>query len=93
MNILVYGIGGVGGYFGAKLATTEHHITFIARGAHMEAIIRNGISVNSILGDFHSHPNLVTDDLNEIQAPDLVIFGVKSWQLADAAKFKTVCKT
>ncbi|APU67117.1 ketopantoate reductase family protein [Christiangramia flava] len=86
MNILVYGIGGVGGYFGAKLATTEHHITFIARGAHMEAIIRNGISVNSILGDFHSHPNLVTDDLNEIQAPDLVIFGVKSWQLADAAK-------
>ncbi|AVR47079.1 2-dehydropantoate 2-reductase [Christiangramia fulva] len=86
MNILIYGIGGVGGYFGAKLAITKHHITFIARGAHLEAIKKNGITVKSILGDFHSRPGLATDDLKKIPAPDLVIFGVKSWQLAEAAK-------
>lgn len=86
MNILIYGIGGVGGFFGAKLANTKHHVTFLARGAHLEAIRKNGIRVNSIQGDFHSRPSLATDDLKKIPHPDLVIFGVKSWQLKDAAK-------
>lgn len=86
MNILINGIGGVGGFFGAKLATTGHHVSFLARGPHLKALRQNGIMVKSIEGDFHAHANLVTDDLKEVPVPDLVIFGVKSWQLAAAAE-------
>lgn len=86
MNILIYGIGGVGGFFGAKLATTRHHTTFIARGTHKEEIHQKGIKVKSIEGNFQIKPNLVTDNLEEIPVPDLVIFGVKSWQLPEVAK-------
>lgn len=86
MNILIYGIGGIGGYFGGKLALTDHHITFIARGKQLQAIQENGLQVKSFLGDFHCTPNLVTDDLKQAPTPDLVIMGVKSWQLSDAAQ-------
>ncbi len=86
MNVLIYGIGGVGGFFGAKLATTKNHISFIARGNHLEAIRQNGITVKSIQGNLHAIPKIVTDDLTQIPTPDLVIFGVKSWQLPEAAQ-------
>lgn len=86
MKILIYGIGGVGGFFGGKLAQTEHQLTMIARGAHLKAIQENGLTVKSVTGDFTATPWLATDDLSHIEAPDLVIFGVKSWQLHDAAK-------
>lgn len=85
MNILIFGIGGVGGFFGGKLAQTDHYVTFIARGKHLEAIRRNGLKVKSNSGDFTAFPDLATDNLEEIAPPDLVIFGVKSWQLAEAA--------
>lgn len=85
MKILIYGIGGVGGYFGGKLAQTEHQVTMIARGAHLKAIQENGLSVQSVTGDFTTNPHLATDDLSQIEIPDLVIFGVKSWQLQEAA--------
>lgn len=86
MNILIYGIGGIGGYFGGKLALTDHHITFIARGKQLKAIQKNGLKVKSILGDFSCRPNLVTDDIEKAPTPDLVIMGVKSWQLSAAAQ-------
>ncbi|MEH6407368.1 MAG: 2-dehydropantoate 2-reductase, partial [Leeuwenhoekiella sp.] len=86
MNILIYGIGGVGGYFGGKLAKTNHNVTFIARGAHLEAIKRNGLEVKSVNGNFTAIPDLATDDLTEITTPDLVILGVKSWQVSASAK-------
>ncbi|QLE02499.1 2-dehydropantoate 2-reductase [Galbibacter sp. BG1] len=86
MNILIYGIGGVGGYFGAKLATTDHHVSFVARGEHLKAIQKQGITVKSFQGDFNVKPDLATEDLREIPTPDLVIFGVKSWQLPKAAE-------
>ena len=86
MNILIYGIGGVGGYFGGKLAQTGHNVTFIARGAHLEAIKKNGLTVKSVNGDFTAKPDLATDNLNEIPKPDLVILGVKSWQVSASAK-------
>lgn len=85
MNILIYGIGGIGGYFGGKLALTDHHITFIARGKQLKAIQENGLKVKSFLGDFHCTPSLVTDDPKQAPSPDLVIMGVKSWQLTTAA--------
>lgn len=84
MNILIYGTGGVGGFFGGKFALTEHKVTMIARDAHLRAIQENGLKVKSLTGDFIARPFLATDDLAKIEIPDLVIFGVKSWQLQKA---------
>ena len=86
MNILIYGIGGVGGFFGAKLTNTENHITFFARGKHLKAIQENGLQIKSFQVDFTAVPDLATDDLKKIEKPDLVILGVKSWQITDTAK-------
>ncbi len=84
MKILIYGTGGVGGYFGGKLAQAGFEVTMIARGAHLKAIQENGITVKSVTGDFTVKPHLATDNLSDIEIPDLVIFGVKSWQLEQA---------
>jgi len=84
MNIVVFGAGGVGGYFGGKLAQAGNHVTFIARGKHLQAIKNNGLQVKSVNGDFIVRPK-VTDDVSTVKNPDLVILGVKSWQLEDVA--------
>ncbi|MCF8716131.1 2-dehydropantoate 2-reductase [Joostella atrarenae] len=85
MNILIYGIGGVGGYFGGKLAATDHHISFYGRGSHLKAIQENGLQVKSFEGDFKVYPDIATNSLEDIPTPDLVLLGVKSWQLEEAA--------
>ena len=85
MNIVVFGAGGVGGYFGGKLAQAGYDVTFIARGRHLQAIKNNGLQVKSINGDFVVRPK-VTDDVSTITNPDLVILGVKSWQVDEVAK-------
>ena len=51
MKIAIIGAGGVGGYFGARLAAAGEDVTFIARGAHLEAMRKNGLRVLSALGD------------------------------------------
>ena len=86
MNILIFGIGGVGGYFGGKLAQAGFDVTMIARGKHLEAIKENGLEVESINGNFKVKPKLATDNLAEVPTPDLVILGVKSWQIQEVAK-------
>lgn len=85
MNIVVYGIGGVGGFFGGKLAKAGHNVTFIVRGKHLEAIRKNGLTVKSIDGDFHATPTLATDDISGLPKADLVFLAVKSWQVTEAA--------
>jgi len=85
MNIVVIGAGGVGGYFGGRIAEAGFDVTFIARGKHLEAIKNNGLQVKSIDGDFVVHPK-VTSDINDIENPDLIVLGVKSWQIVDVAK-------
>lgn len=84
MKIIVYGAGGVGGYFGGKLAQVGNDVTFIARGKHLEAILKNGLQVKSINGDFTVYPK-VTDDILTISNSDLIILGVKSWQIPSIA--------
>ncbi len=86
MKIVIFGVGGVGGFFGGKLAAAGFEVIMIARGAHLEAIKKKGLTVRSIAGDFTCTPYLATDDVSKIKNPDLVIFGVKSWQLQEAAK-------
>lgn len=90
MNIVVIGAGGVGGYFGGKLAQAGFNVTFVVRGKTLEAIKTNGLQVKSITGDFVVHPK-VTDTISEIKSPDVIILGVKSWQVdAIAIQLKPV---
>ncbi|MEE4607901.1 MAG: 2-dehydropantoate 2-reductase, partial [Desulfobacteraceae bacterium] len=86
MRIAVFGTGGVGGYFGGRLAQAGHHVTFIARGAHFEAIRRDGLRVESIAGDFHVAPANATEDPAAVGAVDLVLVGVKAPQVPAAAR-------
>lgn len=86
MRIAVMGTGGVGGYFGGRLAAAGHDVTFIARGPHLEAIRADGLMVESVNGDFVVFPAQATDDLSTVGPVELVIFAVKSWQLDEAAE-------
>jgi len=85
MKIAIFGTGGVGGYFGARLAQGGADVTFIARGEHLHAIQTSGLRVDSVNGDFAINPAKATDDVSEIGPVDLVIVGVKAWQVPGAA--------
>lgn len=86
MKAAVVGTGGVGGYFGGLLARAEHEVTFIARGAHLEAIKRNGLRVESQLdGDF-TVPGNATNDTAEAGPQDLVLFTVKMYHNSEAVR-------
>ena len=86
MRIAVFGTGGVGGYFGGRLAQAGEEVVFVARGAHLAAIQANGLAVKSIAGDFTVSPAEVTDDPGKIGRVDAVLVGVKAWQVPDAAR-------
>jgi 2-dehydropantoate 2-reductase len=86
MNIVIYGTGGVGGYFGARLAQAGNTITFIARGKHLEAIQKNGLQLKSPKGDYLVFPANATANIAEVTDIDLILVCVKSWQLEAAAK-------
>ncbi|HOD36586.1 MAG TPA: 2-dehydropantoate 2-reductase [Syntrophales bacterium] len=91
MRIGIVGIGGVGGYFGGKLAlkygpSREHEIIFIARGDHLKAIREKGLKLITVDGEYLAKPTLATDNPAEIGKLDLVFFCVKSYGLENAAK-------
>ncbi|WP_395055393.1 ketopantoate reductase family protein [Polaromonas sp.] len=86
MKIAVMGAGGVGGYFGAKLAQSGCDVTFIARGKHLAAIQANGLKITSAAGDLHIQGAKATADPREVGPVDLVLFGVKLWDTASAAE-------
>lgn len=88
MRIAVYGSGGVGGYFGGRLAEAGQDVTFIARGEHLAAIRREGLQVASVEGDFAIPAAAVqaTDNPAQVGPVDVVVLGVKAWQVADAAE-------
>jgi 2-dehydropantoate 2-reductase len=85
VRFAILGVGGVGGYFGARLAEAGHDVTFIARGAHLAAIERSGLHVHSLAGDVVVNPAVATDDPASVGAVDCVILGVKAWQVSEAA--------
>lgn len=86
MKIVVIGAGGVGGYFGGRLALSGNDVTFIARGKHLEAIQTNGLLVKSILGEFTIKPAKVTNDYSVVNTADLVLIATKAWQVKDVAR-------
>jgi 2-dehydropantoate 2-reductase len=85
MRIAVMAAGAVGGYFGARMAAAGHDVTFIARGAHLDAIRRNGLAIESTLGNLHLRDAKATDDPHEVGPVDIVLFAVKLWDTEQAA--------
>jgi 2-dehydropantoate 2-reductase len=83
MKIAIIGSGGVGGYFGACIARAGFDVTFLARGAHLQAMWTNGLQVKSIKGDFTVRDIRITDKIGEIVSPDLVLVCVKAWQIRE----------
>ena len=79
MKIVIMAAGAVGGYFGARLAANGEEVHFIARGAHLEAIQKSGLRLESLLGDVHIKNTRVSDEPAAIGAADVVLFAVKLW--------------
>ncbi|HET7599062.1 MAG TPA: 2-dehydropantoate 2-reductase [Gemmatimonadales bacterium] len=86
MRIAVVGAGGVGAYFGARLAQAGEEVAFVARGAQLDALRTRGLRVESVVGDALLGPQLATDDPAEIGPVDAVLIAVKAWQVAEAAR-------
>ncbi len=86
MRIAIMGSGGIGGYFGALLARAGEDVAFIARGAHLDSIRDNGLTVKtSYAGDFTIEAK-ATDNPAEIGPVDLVLFCVKTYDTTAAAE-------
>ncbi len=85
MRIAIFGSGGVGGYFGGRLALAGQDVTFIARGEHLRALRSTGLRVDSIKGDFTVSPVLASNDPAQVRNVDVIILGVKAWQIGEAA--------
>src|SRR5690554_3448032 len=83
MKITIIGAGGVGGYFGGKLAKAGYDVTFVVRGAHLQAMTNSGLTVKSILGDFLIPQPKVTDKITNLDQPDLILLAVKAWQIKE----------
>lgn len=81
MRIAVVGAGGVGGYFGGRLAEAGVDVTFVARGAHLEAMRTGGLRIISPKGDAHIRRVSVTGDAADIGAVDVVLFAVKLYDV------------
>jgi 2-dehydropantoate 2-reductase len=75
----IMGSGGVGGYFGARLAAAGADVTFIARGGHLDAIRDHGLEIISPLGDVTVQPAQATDRPGDIGPVDVVLFATKLW--------------
>lgn len=86
MRIAIFGSGGVGGYFGGRLAQAGEDVSFIARGPHLAVMREQGLKVSSIAGDFEVLPVVVTDNPAEIGPVDAVLLAVKAWQITEAAR-------
>jgi len=86
MQITVMGAGGVGGYFGARLAAAGNDVTFVARGAHLAAMRAQGLRLDSELGALALAPVRVVADAREIAAAETVLFAVKMRDTTSAAE-------
>ncbi len=86
MRIAIVGAGGVGSYFGGRLAQAGLDVVFIARGKHCEALRAHGLKVESTEGDFVLKHVRVADDPRHVGGADVVLLCVKAWQVADAVQ-------
>ncbi len=86
MKIAIMGAGGIGGYFGGRLAKAGEDVIFIARGAHLQAMRERGLTVRSVLGDFSLPKVPATDNPAEVGVVDLVLVCVKAYDTDAAAQ-------
>ena len=86
MRIAVVGAGGTGGYFGGLLARAGEDVTFVARGANLEALRSRGLTVESRLAGSFTVAVQATDDPGEVGPVDLVLFCVKTYDTDVAAE-------
>ncbi|MEO8717573.1 MAG: 2-dehydropantoate 2-reductase [Burkholderiales bacterium] len=84
MRIAVMGAGGVGGYFGGRLAQAGHEVSFVARGKHLEAIKAQGLILKSPLGDATVKVRASANPA-ELGEAEVVLFAVKLWDTESAA--------
>lgn len=85
MRIAVIGAGGVGGFFGGKLAHAGHDVTFVARGRHLDAILANGLVVESGTGNFTVAPARAVERLADVGPVDVAMLCVKLWDVESTA--------
>ncbi|HKW91176.1 MAG TPA: 2-dehydropantoate 2-reductase [Methylomirabilota bacterium] len=86
MRIAVLGSGGIGGYYGARLAQGGHDVVFVARGAHLEAMQRNGLTIRTPSGGSATVPVIAVENTRGVHAVELVLFCVKSYDTEPAAR-------
>lgn len=86
MKIVVVGTGGVGGYFGGRLALAGNKVLFMARGEHLKAIEQNGLQIKSVDGDFSITQAMCSSDYDVVESADLILICTKAWQVAEVAK-------
>lgn len=86
MRIAVIGAGGVGGYFGARLAAAGHDVSFVARGPHLSALLRDGLVVESGVAPTHLRNVVATDDVATLSPVDVAMLCVKLWDVESAGR-------
>jgi 2-dehydropantoate 2-reductase len=84
VKFAIFGTGGVGGYFGGRLAQAGQDVTFIARGRHLASITESGLRVDSIGGDFRVENVKATDSPQSVGEVDVVLVATKAWQLTES---------
>ena len=86
MRIAIFGTGGAGSRFGAQLASAGEDVVFIARGEHLRAMQTKGLRLETPEDDILIHPAESSDDPAHVGKVDLVVLGVKTWQVKEAAR-------
>jgi 2-dehydropantoate 2-reductase len=86
MRVAIFGTGGAGGFFGARLAQIGEEVVFLARGEHLEAIRQRGLRVETDTGDILIEPATATNDPAAVGPVDVVLLGVKTWQVTETAE-------
>ncbi len=86
MRIAIFGSGGVGGYFGGRLAQSGQDVNFIARNKHLQVLRHKGLEIDSIADDFKLSKVQATDNPRDVGKVDYILCCVKAWQVPAAAK-------
>jgi len=86
MRIAIFGVGGIGGYFGWSLARSGEDVVFVARGENLRVLSEQGLTVDTSDGTFLLHPLHAAGNADEAGLVDVVLLGVKAWQVPEAAE-------
>ena len=86
MRIAAMAAGAVGAYFGGRMQAAGHDVAYIARRAHLDALRKDGLKIQSVHGDLHLPKVNATPDPKEVGPVDVVLFAVKLWDTEIAAE-------